>query len=148
MVLFFHMKQILILIRTVFVELMYLSGDLKTIWKLSRWCYLRSGVGVSARRFVPSVSAIICRPDFPCFSQRTPPHFYSIAWVFLSVRTVDQQQRRIGSVMNRFYTKQTKIFADQNSWHTPCTFIVLHGDFCLGKTSGPTTKAADSKVLR
>ena len=31
MVLLFHMKQILILVRTVFVELKYLSGDLKTI---------------------------------------------------------------------------------------------------------------------
>ena len=31
MVLLFHMKQILILVRTVFVELIYLSGDLKTI---------------------------------------------------------------------------------------------------------------------
>ena len=31
------------------------------------------------------VRAIICRPDFTCFSRRTPPHFYSIAWVFLSL---------------------------------------------------------------
>ena len=47
------------------------------------------------------VSAIIGRPDFQCFSRRTPLHFYSIAWVFVS----------------------------------------------LGKTGGPTTKAAGSEVL-
>ena len=36
-------------------------------------------------RSVPPVSATICRPDFPCFIRRTPRHFYSIAWVFLSL---------------------------------------------------------------
>ena len=33
---------------------------------------------------VPPASAIIYRPDFPWFSQCTPPHLYSIAWVYLS----------------------------------------------------------------
>ena len=56
----------------------------EAIWRLSRWCYVMSGVGVSARRYVPSVSAITCWSDFPCFSFRTPSHSYSIAWVFLS----------------------------------------------------------------
>ena len=89
------------------------------------------------QRFVLLVSAIICRPDFPCFSQHTHPHLCSIAWVgiSLSVRPVDQQRmqlvvnfcsqqynvrsgvgvsaRRIGSAMNRFNTKQTKIFGQK-----------------------------------
>ena len=70
MVLPFHMKQILVLVRTVFVELIYLSGDLKTIncrFNLLGY-YLK-------QRSVPPVNAIICRPDFPCYSRRTPTHF-------------------------------------------------------------------------
>ena len=43
MVLLFHMKQIFILVRTVFVELIYLSGDLKTInyWSNLSGYYLK-----------------------------------------------------------------------------------------------------------
>ena len=74
-----------------------------------------------------------CRLDFPYFSRRTPPNFYSSS---LSVRPVDQQRRqlavrfysrccyvksgvsvsarRIGSAMNRLYTKQTKHFGPNN----------------------------------
>ena len=118
-VLLFHMKQVLVLLRTVFV-------DLKTInCHINLLDYLR-------QRSVPPVSAIVCRPDFPCFSRHTPLHFYSIEWVFLSVRPVNQRRRqltvrfyprwcyvrsevgvsarRIGLAMNRFYTKQNKIF--------------------------------------
>ena len=36
MVLLFHMKQILILVRTVFVELIYLTGDLKLSYQFVR----------------------------------------------------------------------------------------------------------------
>ena len=36
-------------------------------------------------RSVLPVSATICRPDFPCFIWHTPWHFYSMAWVFLSL---------------------------------------------------------------
>ena len=135
MVLLFHMKQILILVRTVFVKWIYLSGDLKTIN-----CHINLLDYYSKERSVLPVSAIICWPDFPCFNRYTPLHFYSIAWVFpsLSVRPVDQQRRqlavrfyprwwyvrsrvgvsagRIGFAMNRFCTKQTKIFG-------PKTFI-------------------------
>ena len=131
MVLLFYMKQILILVRTFFVELIYLSGDLRTInchINLLGYYHLRW-------RSVPPVSASICRPYFPCFSRCTPPHFYSIAWVFLSlgktsgptrkaagsevlpqvvlckVRSIfGASARRIRSSMNRFYTQQTKIF--------------------------------------
>ena len=100
MVLLFYMKQILILVRIFFVELIYLSGDLRTInchINLLGYYHLRW-------RSVPPVSASICRPYFPCFSRRTPPHFYSIAWVFLSlsVRPVDQQGRQLAV---RFYPR-------------------------------------------
>ena len=78
MVLLFHMKQILILLRTVFVELMYLSGDLKTInCRMNFLGYYLKQISV------PSVSAIICRHDFPSFTRHTPLHLYSIALVFL-----------------------------------------------------------------
>ena len=70
MVLLFRMKQILILVRTVFVELIYLSGDLKTIN-----CHIDLLGYYLKQRFVALVSAIICRPDFPCYSRHTPPHF-------------------------------------------------------------------------
>ena len=77
MVLLFHMKHILILFRIILAELMYLSGDLKTISYHNNLLdyYLRW-------RSVPPVSAIICRPDFPC-SRHTPPAFYSTAFLSL-----------------------------------------------------------------
>ena len=105
MVLLFHMKQILILVRTFFVQLIYLPGDLKTINCHINWLdyYLRK------RSVLLPVSAIICRPYFPCFSQHIPSHFYSIAWVFLGVSV-----RRIKLAMNRFHTKQTKILGPKN----------------------------------
>ena len=59
MVLLFHMKQILILVRTVFVELIYLSGDLKTMN-----CRINLLAYYLKWRSVPTVSAILCRPDF------------------------------------------------------------------------------------
>ena len=79
MVLLFHMKQILILVRTFFVEFIYLSGNLKTIN-----CHINLLHYYLKERSVLPVSAIICRPDFLCFNQHTPLHFYGIAWVFLS----------------------------------------------------------------
>ena len=97
MVLLFHMKQLLILVKTFFAELIYLSDDLKTFN-----CHMNLLDYYLRERSVPPEGAVICRPDFPCFSRRTPPHFYSIAWVFLS----------------------------------------------LGRTSGPTTKAAGGFYLR
>ena len=36
------------------------------------------------QRSILPLSAIICRPGFPCLSRRTSLHLYSIAWVFLS----------------------------------------------------------------
>ena len=56
----FHMKQISILVRTVFVKLIYLSGDLKTIN-----CHINFLDYYLRQRSVPPVSAIICRPEFP-----------------------------------------------------------------------------------
>ena len=112
-----------------FVELMYLSGDLKTIsYHINLLDYYLRW------RSVPPVSAIICRPDFPC-SRHTPPPFISTAFLSLGktsgptmeaagevlpsrscyVRSgVSASARRIGLAMNRFHTKQTKIFRPKN----------------------------------
>ena len=81
-VLLFHIKQILILARTVFVELIYLSCDLKTIncrladhsiWIkfIFKFVRLLHKAGICSACIGP----IICKADFPCFSRRTPPHF-------------------------------------------------------------------------
>ena len=82
MVLLLYMKQIFILVKTAFVELIHLSGDLKTIN-----CHINL-LGYFKQRSVLSVSAIFFRPDFPCFSWCTPLHFNSIAWVFHSIAWV------------------------------------------------------------
>ena len=81
--------------RTVFVELIYLPSDVKTIN-----CHINLLDYYLRQRSTPPVISIICRPDFR-------------ALVGVHLRT----------------------------------FIILHGYFSLGKTSGPTTKAAGSKVL-
>ena len=39
------------------------------------------------QRSVLPVSATICKPDFPYFCRRTPPHLCIITWVFLFVKT-------------------------------------------------------------
>ena len=82
MVVLLYMKQIFILVKTAFVELIHLSGDLKTIN-----CHINL-LGYFKQRSVLSVSAIFFRPDFPCFSWCTPLHFNSIAWVFHSIAWV------------------------------------------------------------
>ena len=93
------MKQILILVKTVFVELIYLSSDLKTtnghITLLDY--YLRE-------RSVPPVSAILYRPDFPCFSTLPDLRTFIVlhGYLSLSVRPVDQQQRQLTV---RFYPR-------------------------------------------
>ena len=93
MVLLFPMKQLLILVKTVFVELIFLLDDLKTInyhMNLLDY-YLRQ------RSFLPE-GAIISRPDFSCFSRRTALHFNSIAWVFLSlIKTSGPTTKAVGS---------------------------------------------------
>ena len=91
--------------------------------KLNHSCHFSLGY-YCKQIFVPPVSAIFCRNDFPYFSRLTPPYLYSIAvdqqrrqlalrfysrWYY--VRTgVGVSARRLGSAMNRYHTKQTKIF--------------------------------------
>ena len=90
MLLLFHIKQSLILVRTNYVELIYLSRDLKTVN-----CHINLLDYYLRQRSVLPVSGIICRTDFPCFSRRTPPHFIVLHGDFsLSVRPVDQQRRQ------------------------------------------------------
>ena len=43
-----------------------------------------------------------CRVGSPRISRRTSPYSYSIAWVFLSIRSEDQQRKHL---VVRFYSK-------------------------------------------
>ena len=126
MVLLFPMKQILILVRAVFAELIYLSGDLKTIN-----CHIKFLDCCLRQRSVPP-----CYCNYLHTFTHSPLLQYCMGMHSPSIRPVDQQRRqlvvkfyprwcyvrsgvgvsarRIKFAMNRFYTKQTKIFGPKN----------------------------------
>ena len=94
-------------------------------------------------RSIPPVSAILCRPDFQCFNQRTPPHFYSIAWVFLSLRknsgpttkaagsevlpyvVLCKVRSRCISYENPVSHEQILNQADQNFWAKKLSYLIF-----------------------
>ena len=76
-------------------------------------------------------------------------------WIDVFIRWFEDYQlphQFVGLLQGRdLFHLQVQLFADLTfhalvSVHL-CTFIVLHGYFSLGKTSGPTTKTAGSEVL-